>query len=591
MDTVELLRVGEAVLYTTLGVAALRMWWRDRTGSAAYLALAFIALAVVTTFGWARARYGIDDISWLADLNGTLLLAFAWLLAAFAWSFQGRRPPRWLQAAGIVQLVLAVTLFLLPPLGAAGQRTGLVRVFVLVALAAWLALVVAAAIRLWSADPRQRVVRARTRSMAVGAFTLGAVLAVSVTVPQTGWLAITLAIVMLLAGLLFAAGFAPPKPLRWWWRQLPAGEVSRLQTALIAAATPREVAAAIVPAVAEVYGAGAVFLDGNGEVLASAGGDEEGLRCLVDRLGEDGGNRRVRVVPAAGYRLVVETSPYAPVFDEFEEGLLEQFRLQFGLALQRAQLYAAHESARSELQRAYDDQQAMLIGLAHDLRSPTVTIASYSALLQDADDLDEARAMAADLGRSAGYLDRLVDGISELSRIGRRDGDPEPVALEEVVVRAASRLAATHPRMRVEVEGQLPILLTDRLRVEQVIDNLLGNAAKHAGREDVTVRISSRQTAHGVRVVVADDGRGVPESEHELVFGLFRRGSGTDQAGSGVGLGLVRRIVESFGGQIRLVPASVGARFEIDLPAAVVPASPRMPVSEAGTPSSTSREP
>lgn len=578
-----MLRITQAVVYAALGVAAVRTWRRARTRPALYLALAFLALAVVITLARVSARTGLDDVPWLSDASVALVLAFPWLLAAFAWSFEDPRPPRWLQLAGAVQLALAVVVFFLPPLGTAGQRPREAMVFVLLVVILWLLLVVAASTRLWHAAPDPGAIRTRTRAMAVAAFTLGVVLAVSATVPDTGALTTAEVLITIVAGVLFGLGFAPPRMLRW--HQLPAEQVSRLQTALIGAATPKSVAAAIVPTIAAMYGAGTVFLDRDGAVLAATGVGTGGADELVVRALSVPEHPRVRVTDIEGFRLIIETSPYAPVFGASEEDLLAQFRLQLRLALQRALLFAANEAAREELQQAYDDQQEMLIGLAHDLRGPVVTISSYSGLLEDAADVEEARSFGSDIRVSAAYLDRLVDGISELSRIGRRDGASERIGLDEVVSRTAERLSAPHPGLRVVVEGPLPALIADRLRVEQVIDNLLSNAARHGGREDVTVRLHAEPSDGGVRLVVQDDGRGIPTSEHDVVFGLFRRGSASDQSGSGVGLGLVRRIVGSIGGHVRLVPSTTGARFELDFPADVVDSS--APVDDDATAAST----
>jgi signal transduction histidine kinase len=567
LDVVEALRAVQAVLYVGLAVAATRIWRRDRGRPAAYLAAAFVALGTATALGFPLRRLEPDDLQYVRDLNSALVLAFPWLLAAFAWSFTRPRLPRWLQVAGGVQGALVVTVLLLPPLGEAGDRTTTAAAFVLLAVVVWVALVVAAAVPLWRGGrSRHRVVRIRTRAMAAGAISLGFVLIASATVPQTDTSALVIALVTASAAILFGIGYVPPRALRWWWRQLPAGRIQAMQTDLIAANTPEDVAAAMAPAIAEVYGAGAIFLEPSGRVLAASGLDEEQLEDLADRVRRGEDDDRIHRVEVEGYRLAVRTSPYAPLFGDSERDLLGQFVLQIRLALQRTELQAANDAARAAAQDAYDEQQQMLVGLAHDLRSPTVTISTYSSLIADADDLEDAKQMAAGLAGSAKYLDRLVDGISELSRIGRNDGQPEPVPLTQVVEQAATRLHAAHPHLRVEVVDELPTLLVDRLRIEQVFDNLLGNAAKHGGRPDLTVTVTCEPLERGVRVVVADDGRGLPDREREEVFTLFRRGSSAGGQGSGVGLGLCRRIVEAYGGDIRFAPAEHGARAEIDLP-------------------------
>lgn len=567
MDLVEVMSLVQAVLYVGLALAATRVWQRDRGRPAAYLAAAFVAIGLVTATGALLRRTEPDEFLLVRDLTVMLILSFPWLLAAFAWSFSRPRLPRWLRLAGVVQATLALTVLFMPPLGSPGDRPTLATVYVLSALVLWLALTGAAAARLWFAGARQhRVVRIRTGAMAAGAVTLGVILIAGATVEQTRTIALALDLVAIAAAALFGIGYVPPRPLRWWWRRLPASRIQRMQTDLIAASTPGEVAAAMAPAIAEVYGGGAIFVDPAGRILAAAELEDADAHLLAARVRRGEDDPRVHSVEVEGYLLAVRTSPYAPLFGPTEHELLGQFVLQVRLAIQRTELQAANEAARAEAQRAYDDQQQMLVGLAHDLRSPTVTISTYSSLIASADDLEDAKQMAEGLAGSAGYLDRLVDGISELSRIGRNDGQPEPVSLTPVVRQAASRLRTAYPGLRVELTTELPTFRVDRLRIEQVLDNLIGNAAKHGGRADLTVTVSAEAHEDVVRLVVADDGQGVPEREHEAVFALFRRGSAAGGQGSGVGLGLCRRIVDSYGGRIRFAPATSGARAEVDLP-------------------------
>jgi signal transduction histidine kinase len=575
LEAAEGLRLVQAAMYVGLAVAATRVWRRERGRPAAYLAAAFVALGAVTAIGVFLRRFEPDELQVLRDLNVVLLLSFAWLLAAAVWSFVHRQLPRWLRAAGVLLGAIALLSFALPPLGQPGERSVVAQLYVLAALVVWLTLLLAAAVRLWRAgDQRQRVVRARTRAMAAGAVGIGLVLIASANVQQSPGVSVTFSLLTITSAVLFGIGYVPPRLLRWWWRQLPASRIAAMQTELIAASTPQEVAAAFTPVIAEMYG-GAVMLGPGGRLLGAGGLPDDEVQELTDLVRARVDVEDVHVVDVEGYCLAVRTSPYAPLFAESEERVLREIVLLVRLALERAELQASTEAARAETQRAYDDQQALLVGLAHDLRSPAVTISTYSSLISAAEDLEDAKQMAEGLAGSAGYLDRLVDGISELSRIGRNDGHPEPIALAEVVGHAATRARATHPDLQVDVSPDLPTVVVDRLRIEQVFDNLIGNAAKHGGRDDLTVSVHTEPLeGGGVRVVVADDGAGVPEREREEVFALFRRGSGAGGQGSGVGLGLCRRIVESYGGQIRFAPVERGARAEVDLPAAVVSDEP-----------------
>ncbi|WP_052666046.1 sensor histidine kinase [Nitriliruptor alkaliphilus] len=582
MDLLGTLQWIQALLFTGLGLVALRAYLRQRTRPAAYVAGAFGALAFVTLGTRLTELIVAERPDLFQDAMVLALLAFPWLLAAMVWSFEGPLP-RWLRLAGVATAALGLTVLPLPSFGDA-ERSTAQALFVAGLLIQWVFITGTAAGHLWRVGRGQRVVRARTRLIAGGAIVLAGALLVAGTVDRADrpGLATGIALLVIVAALLFAAGVAPPALLRWYWRQLPGQRMHEMQTALVAAATPDEVAHAVTPVLGDTFGAGSLCADPSGRIVAAhAMSTDEAERVLAGIIEDEPSREDVRALTVDGWWLAVHASPYAPLFGEDERGLLERFGAQFRLALQRAELFVAHQRDKAELERAGAEMQSMLVGLSHDLRSPAVTISTYASLLREARDADDREQMITGIRDSSAYLDRLVDGLLELSRIGRSDGEPEPVALHAVIDGVQRRLAATHPSLTVEVHTDLPTLCVDRLRIEQVIDNLLGNAAKHGGRQDLTIDVSWEPNADGGTLVLTDDGRGVPDREREAVFALFRRGSGASVSGSGVGLGLVRRIVESYDGRIAFAPSETGARVELELPAELLQpegsASPGLP--------------
>jgi signal transduction histidine kinase len=559
----------QAALFAALAIATAISWWRHRSAPTAYAAAGFGALGVATVSARVTEAAGVTLPEVVADVRTAAVVAFPWLLAAFAWSFTGRLPS-WLRTSGVLVGALAGAAFALPPLADTADRGELEQVYVAAVLVIWLLLTAAAAAHLWVAGRGQRVVRTRTRLLALGAIVLALALLVAGLAGDSTTLAVVTALATIVAALLFAAGVAPPTFLRLYWRQLPNARWHAMQTDLIAATTPQEAAEAVVPILSETFGGGALCVGSDGRVIASAGLAEADAVELAERI-VDGRTdpSELEVVPADRWHLAVQTSPYAPLFGEDEQGLLRRFAGQLRLATQRAALYLAHREAREEVEASSRELQALLIGLAHDLRSPAVTISTYAALIGDADDEADRALMVDGLRDGSAYLERLVDGLTSLSRIGRNDGEPEPVPLRDVVTGVTRRLHASHPEIRVQVEGELPVIHVDRLRIEQVVDNLIGNAAKHGGRDDLTVTVSWAADEDGGLLTIADDGRGIGESERESVFGLFRRGT-TTASGSGVGLGLVRRIVDHLGGTIQVAPSDRGARLEVRIPRAAI---------------------
>jgi signal transduction histidine kinase len=572
------------VAFLALTLAAALHWWRRRSAPAPYVTAAFGIIAVVLLVGRIRPEDATGAWELVGLLNVVLLALFPWLLAAFAWSFEGRLP-RWLRWASVAVVSIAVWGITLVPFPDPADRDLVHELFLLVFIGAWGVLLVAAATRLWTAGGRQQLVRARMRLMASGMVALTLALFVAIGGGGTGD-SDTIQLVsrgfLLLAAVLFIAGFAPPLPLRLWWRRRATHQFQRMQVALIGASTPREVGQAVVPLLADLLGSGVVLVGTDGHVLASSQLPDEQANALARRLTAGGSvDDDTLVVPVDGSWLLIRHNPYTPVFGQDEQELVEAFSLQVRLAMERSELFEAHLAARTEAERASQELEAMLLGLSHDLRSPAIAISGFAALLSEVDDPETRAEMIGRIQASTTYLNELVDALLELSRIGRAQTDVEPVDLEEVAALVGQRLAATHPTVTVAVEGRLPVVQLNPARAEQLLDNLVGNAVKHGAREDLTVRLRAWPTADGIDLEIADDGRGIPASDRELVFALFQRGTNAGGRGSGLGLGMVRRIAESVGGSVYLAPSEVGAAFVVSFPAAGV-VDPRAAAPVAG---------
>jgi signal transduction histidine kinase len=545
-----------------VAAATVWLWARVRTRQSGLLAAGFVILAaaqIVPHLG------GLGEVELLNDVRVGLLAAFPWLMAAFAWSFERRQLPAWLAgAAGVV-----VAVFLWVVLGDPVGEDRIDPVLLVVFVGLWLLLSAAAAVRLWAAGRGVRLVRARMRTMAAGLVaTSGALLLAAVTYQARGpVLEAAVTGLTVLAALLFVAGFAPPRPVRWWWRRHITSEFQQMQAGLIAAATPEQVAEVATPKLAEIFGAGVAIIAGDGTVLAHAHLTRDQAHDLSARVraGRPLGSR-TSAVPVEDGWLVVRASIYAPIFGRDEDELIEVNATHLRMAFERAELYAAAIRSREEL-------EAMLVGLTHDLRNPAVAIREFARLLeQDPGDLDE---IVGHINASAEHLYRLLDALLSLSRAGRVEGQPRPVDLRLVAEDVARRLAGTHPEATVHIEGEAPSVRIDPGRAEQVLDNLLTNAARHAGRDDVTITVTLEQAGSGdVRLHVLDDGVGIAPEDRDRVFALFHRGSNAPTTGSGIGLGLVRRIVETAGGQVVLEPSQGGAHVVVSLPALVERAAP-----------------
>ena len=554
----------QLIVFLVLGGAALRIWIVQRTRPASYLATAFGVLALVVVMG-RLIPDSTAGFEFAGDVRVAFLGAFPWLLAAFAWSFEARLPT-WLKIAGVLVLGLALWGFLIPPVSTfTASASPVQNLFLPAFMALWAGLSIVAAGRLWRAGGGQRLVRARMRFMSVAAVTLTLTLLLLVIVPEEfDNLAILLSI---LAAVLFAAGFAPPAPLRFWWRRRTTAQWQQMQVGLIAAATPTDVARVVTPVAAEVVGGGVAVVAADGAVLAQTGLDDRLAAELGEQLAREGsvsGEEEAHRVNNSW--LLVQRTPYTPLFGADERDMIAAISLQLRLALERAELFNERAEALRVAEQAHQELEAMLVGLSHDLRSPAVAIVGFASLLRQVDDPDERAQMLDDIETSASYLGRLVDALLELSRVGRTQVDVEPVDLERTVRSVANRLASTYPGLRVEIQRGLPTVLMNHSRAEQLFDNLLANAAKHGGREDLVVTVEAEEAADALRLLVTDNGRGVHPDDRESIFTLFKRARGAATDGNGVGLGFVQRIVALYGGSIRVTDHVGGAQFEILLP-------------------------
>jgi signal transduction histidine kinase len=220
-------------------------------------------------------------------------------------------------------------------------------------------------------------------------------------------------------------------------------------------------------------------------------------------------------------------------------------RAQEGLARQAAEL------ARSNAEL---DEFARVV--SHDLKAPLRGISSLAAwIVEDCSDVlrFESREHLSLLGERAKRMSRLIDGVLSYSRIGRTRSAFERVDAGAVVDEVLDSMGPLRG-VSVRVEGTLPVVPYDRTQLTQVLQNLIQNGVQHIGRQSGTVVISCREGADEHEFSVRDDGVGIAESHFNRIFQMFYV---VDPGGdtSGVGLAIVRKIVEMNGGTVSVVSA------------------------------------
>jgi PAS domain S-box-containing protein len=215
--------------------------------------------------------------------------------------------------------------------------------------------------------------------------------------------------------------------------------------------------------------------------------------------------------------------------------------------------------------------------VSHDLKSPLVTIRGFLGYMErDAvsGNLDRFKTDMRRIIEATDKMQRLLGELLELSRIGRMMNPPQAVSFE-TVVREALELAHGHIQQRgvqVIVAPHLPTVYGDRARLVEVMQNLVDNACKFMGDQtEPRIEIGQRGSdapADGKPILfVRDNGIGIEPQHHERIFGLFNKLDAHSE-GTGVGLALVKRIVEVHGGRIWVESggAATGAMFCFTLP-------------------------
>jgi signal transduction histidine kinase len=276
-----------------------------------------------------------------------------------------------------------------------------------------------------------------------------------------------------------------------------------------------------------------------------------------------------------------QTKPDA--FTQNDERLLSIAAAQAAVAIENAQLYEELKERARKLEHAYRDLQEadrlkdeLVQNVSHELRTPLTFIKGYVELLleEDMGPINERqRESLSIVAEKTNSVTRLVSDIIFLEQIER-----ESLQLGEVHMADLARLAlqgcevtaaAAGIHLRLDAEAELPALMADRDRINQVFDNLLANAIKFSPTGG-TITIRLRRQGAAVLASVADTGIGIPREQLHRVFERFYQvdGSATRRfGGAGVGLAIVKRIVEAHGGRIWVESElGKGSTFTFTLP-------------------------
>jgi PAS domain S-box-containing protein len=212
----------------------------------------------------------------------------------------------------------------------------------------------------------------------------------------------------------------------------------------------------------------------------------------------------------------------------------------------------------AELARSNQDLDDFAYIASHDLKEPLRGIHNYATfLIEDyaAKLDDDGRAKLMTLARLATRMESLIDSLLQFSRVGRVELSTGDTDLGELVRATLESLQITLTQQRVEVRvaERMPTIRCDRVRVGEVFHNLIANAVKYNDKPDKRVEVGWRGGAGGPPVLyVRDNGIGIADKHREAIFRMFKRLHGRDKYGGGTGVGLtiVKKLIERHGGRI-----------------------------------------
>ena len=276
--------------------------------------------------------------------------------------------------------------------------------------------------------------------------------------------------------------------------------------------------------------------------------------------------------------------------DDF--GLLCLLADQLALALENGMLFEESEKTKENYQRLYDESQGLnrklvegdrqkkqfVANISHELRTPISTILGYSEVLLDTSFAGDKRAILERVVTNGQGLSQLMDSLLDFSRmeVGSTEATLQEVRVGEVLESLETmtkRLIKGRPiQFRVQIEPLLEVIETDAKKLQQILMQLLTNALKFTEKGEITLEMKSclEKGAAFVEISVSDTGIGISKRDQDVIFEEFRQldGSSTRQyGGTGLGLSLCKRMVQSLGGKIAVESEpGQGSVFSLMLP-------------------------
>lgn len=255
---------------------------------------------------------------------------------------------------------------------------------------------------------------------------------------------------------------------------------------------------------------------------------------------------------AAELKLDVIADPRDQVINELEEKVKERTR-------ELTKVNSELKEKTSELLRSNQELDSFVYTVSHDLKAPLISLNAFSNLLMKEYEnlLDENGKMYIQrIRKNSEYMEILIGDLLELSRIGRIKRQAEMVDIQELILEVSEKLDPQFRKRKIAtkliVKGNMPVIFCDSIRVNQIFTNLISNANKFMDEDcsNPTIELGYEDKSEYHAFYVRDNGIGIEKEHHEKIFQTFQRLNDIKAEGTGVGLSIVKKIVEALGGKI-----------------------------------------